>query len=458
MSSEHGPSTNERQFILEALEEYQLRVDGRQLNDSRNLSLSFRRRDDDAQCSAEVQWGTTRVVAVVQGDIISPYVDRPTEGLLQFHVEFSPMASCGDRVDTETSVELARVLERSIRTSKALDTEALAIVAGSQVWQIRVRVHVLDHGGNILDAVSFAAVAALKFFRRPDVSIRDSGNGESGIIRHESIERPSVPLALHHVPLSISYAFIPHDKNDKLVVLVDPNEREEAIADGGISYTLNSFDELCAVHQIGGSPLGLEDVLYYGQLAQVKAKEVLGVLMTELVAAEAKETQARRQAARGKQFLDTSSSILNENIILEQPLVLEQDKTLERLTAFDQLHAPIPLRQDVEPEQVEAQVRANANLRSTLEASVGLSMSREDREAFQQAQERSVFGETVKAQVKEEPESGVSSEEEEEEYKAEKRHEMVTGTSPIVEPKTQDDSSDSSDDSSSDEDLTAALR
>ena len=52
------------------------------------------------------------------------------------------------------SVELGRVVERGLRESRAIDTEALCIVAGEKVWSIRVDLHVLDHGGNLTDACS----------------------------------------------------------------------------------------------------------------------------------------------------------------------------------------------------------------------------------------------------------------------------------------------------------------
>jgi len=35
----------------------------------------------------------------------------------------------------------------------------------SEVWEIRVDVHVLDHCGNILDCASIASIVALKHFR-----------------------------------------------------------------------------------------------------------------------------------------------------------------------------------------------------------------------------------------------------------------------------------------------------
>lgn len=46
------------------------------------------------------------------------------------------------------------MVERGLRESRAIDTEALCIVAGEKVWSIRVDIHVLDHGGNLTDACS----------------------------------------------------------------------------------------------------------------------------------------------------------------------------------------------------------------------------------------------------------------------------------------------------------------
>ena len=39
------------------------------------------------------------------------------------------------------------------------------------MWTIRVDVHVLNYDGNVIDAASVAAIAALCHFRCPDVSV-----------------------------------------------------------------------------------------------------------------------------------------------------------------------------------------------------------------------------------------------------------------------------------------------
>jgi len=67
-------------------------------------------------------------------------------------------------------LELQRLLEHCLWESRCIDTESLCITTGRRVWTIRVDVHVLNYDGNVIDAASVAAIAALLHFRRPDVS------------------------------------------------------------------------------------------------------------------------------------------------------------------------------------------------------------------------------------------------------------------------------------------------
>ncbi|CAI8023434.1 Exosome complex component RRP45 [Geodia barretti] len=69
------------------------------------------------------------------------------------------------------AIEVARMLERCLKDSRAVDTESLCIIAGEKVWSLRVDIHVLDQCGNITDCATVAAIAALKHFRRPDVTV-----------------------------------------------------------------------------------------------------------------------------------------------------------------------------------------------------------------------------------------------------------------------------------------------
>ncbi|CAM9602951.1 unnamed protein product, partial [Ascophyllum nodosum] len=158
-------SINDHDFILRSLRKGK-RVDGRRLEDMRLLRMVFSRAE--GQASAEIQLGRTRVLAVATGEVVPPFPDRATEGFLHFNVELSSMAasSFGER-SSIVSAEIARVIEIGVRDSQALDTEALCIIGGEKVWQIRCDIHVLDHGGNLMDACTLATMAALRHFRRP---------------------------------------------------------------------------------------------------------------------------------------------------------------------------------------------------------------------------------------------------------------------------------------------------
>ena len=100
-------STNERAFMLEALRNDGIRIDGRKSADIRKMTITFgkdtghveatmgRTRYEsayhaDARCSCRY---AVSVLCVVTAEIVEPREDRPTEGMLQFYTELSPMAA-----------------------------------------------------------------------------------------------------------------------------------------------------------------------------------------------------------------------------------------------------------------------------------------------------------------------------------------------------------------------------
>ena len=72
---------------------------------------------------------------------------------------------------SDALVEASRLVERGLKHSRAVDLESLCVIAGRKVWNVRVDITVLDACGNIVDAASIAAVAALADFRRPEVTV-----------------------------------------------------------------------------------------------------------------------------------------------------------------------------------------------------------------------------------------------------------------------------------------------
>uniref|UniRef100_A0A6B2L532 Exosome complex component RRP45 n=1 Tax=Arcella intermedia TaxID=1963864 RepID=A0A6B2L532_9EUKA len=263
-------SANEKTFILNALTQNQ-RIDGRHLMDYRNIKLAF----GSEYGTLQVQLGKTRVYVVTSCEVIEPSAEKPTEGLFSVNVHFSPMAAPeyeGGRVTLGN--ELSRVVERSLRESRAIDTEALCIVAGTKVWSIRLDIHILDNVGNLIDCCSIGAITALHHFRRPDVTI-----GEEVII-HTKEEREPVPLSIHHIPLCITFGIFVTDVD--AILVVDPQWKEEMVMKGRITIILNIHNELCGFHKAGGVPLDVHQILSSVKVASVKVKELTAVISDAL--------------------------------------------------------------------------------------------------------------------------------------------------------------------------------
>ncbi|XP_026059711.1 exosome complex component RRP45 [Carassius auratus] len=259
-------SNCERRFLLKAIEEKK-RLDGRQTYDYRNIKITF---GTDYGCCI-VELGRTRVLCQVSCELVPPKDSRPTEGIMFFNLELSPMASPAFEPNrqSELLVMLNRQLERCLRNSKCIDTESLCVVSGEKVWQIRVDVHVLNHDGNLMDAASIAAISALSHFRRPDVAIQGRD-----ITVFSPEERDPIPLSIYHMPICVSFAFFLQGS----YLLVDPCEQEERVKDGLLVIAMNKHREICSIQSSGGIMLLKDQVLRCSKIASVKVSEI-----TELI-------------------------------------------------------------------------------------------------------------------------------------------------------------------------------
>ncbi|KAK0722812.1 ribosomal protein S5 domain 2-type protein [Lasiosphaeria miniovina] len=262
MPREAEPSLNEKQFIVQALGE-KLRLDGREFDQYRPLELTF----GDQYGVANVTLGKTRVLAKVSAEVTVPYVDRPLDGVFTIATELGPMASPAFEVGrpTETEVLLARLLEKTVRRSGALDTESLCLVAGQKCWSVRVDVHVLAHDGNLIDASCFAVVAALRHFRKPDTSI---ASGQLTV--YTPAEREPVPLSWLHSPFCVTWSFFGDDGE---TTLLDATWAEEQVRVSSCTVSLNRHGEICQIAKLGGVPVEAVALLQCTAVALTKAKE-----------------------------------------------------------------------------------------------------------------------------------------------------------------------------------------
>jgi exosome complex component RRP42 len=122
-----------------------------------------------AEGSARIHLGKTDVVVGIKMDVGTPYPDSKDSGNISVTAELIPLSS--DRFEfgppSIEAIEIARVVDRGIRESKFIDLKKLCIKEGEKVWTVYIDIYILNHDGNLIDAATMAAVAALKNSKIP---------------------------------------------------------------------------------------------------------------------------------------------------------------------------------------------------------------------------------------------------------------------------------------------------
>lgn len=206
-----------------------IRSDHRDLLSPRNLSIEVGV-IEKANGSALVKLGKTQVLVGVKIELAKPFPDVPDEGVLQVNSELVPMASpvFEPGPPDENAIELARVIDRSLRDPKVIDLKSLVIRPGEKVWAVWIDVYVLDYDGNYFDASMLGTMAALMNTRLPEYEETESGD----VIVHR--DRLTTPLKLNKRVVLVTSAKI----GDYIVI--DPNLDEELVAS---SRLVLAFDE-----------------------------------------------------------------------------------------------------------------------------------------------------------------------------------------------------------------------
>jgi exosome complex component RRP42 len=236
------------------------RLDGRGLTDYREIKLE-QGIIERAEGSARVLLGKTEVLVGAKIEVGEPFPDTPNEGVLTVNAELVPLASSTFEPGPpdENSIELARVVDRGIRESKAIEMEKLCIEPGKKVFVVFVDAYVLNHDGNLIDASALAAIAALLSTKMPSYEV------EKGEVKLGN-DYSELPMRRH--PITVTSAKI----NDKLVV--DPWLDEEQVMDARISMAIDDEDNICAIQKGGSGYFSPDQVLEAAKIAREKAEEI----------------------------------------------------------------------------------------------------------------------------------------------------------------------------------------
>ncbi|TFK20173.1 ribosomal protein S5 domain 2-like protein [Coprinopsis marcescibilis] len=266
-----SPSIPEKEFTYGALKQ-NIRLDGRIPLEMRSPTITFGPELGWVECAL----GKTRVIAYVEGKMVKPTPERPFEGIITIHSEISPMASSEYETGrpSEEEVTITRMLDKAIKRSDAVDKESLCISAGQRVWHIRLTVHFLTDGGNMLDCACLAGIIALRHFRRPEVEVI----GEDEVI-HSPLERAPVPLAIHHSPYCFTFAFFPDSETSPVL---DPSQLEQRLSAGLMSIALNAQKEICVLQKLGGVPQDTDEILRLVKVAVAQAKDLSDLVDAKL--------------------------------------------------------------------------------------------------------------------------------------------------------------------------------
>jgi len=243
------------------------RIDGRGFEDYRDIEVKTGF-IEKAEGSAWVRIGGTRVLVGIKVDVGEPFPDLPDRGVMTTNVELVPLASptFEPGPPDERAIELARVIDRGIRESQAVELEKLVIVPGKLVRVIFIDVHVLDHDGNLFDATGLGAMAALMTTKIPKIEY----NEETGeIVKLDEYE----PLPVRHIPLPVTFAKIGSN------IVVDPNLDEETVMDSRITITTDETGHISSVQKSEGGSFKLEEVMYAVDTAMRKAEELRKILL-----------------------------------------------------------------------------------------------------------------------------------------------------------------------------------
>jgi exosome complex component RRP42 len=229
---------NEVQKVISLAREGK-RLDGRAFDEMREVTIKLGM-CENAEASAIVTLGETKVIAGLKMDVGEPYPDSQDEGSISIGAEALPLAhpeyESGRPSDSE--VELARVVDRGLRESKAIDFKELCIKKGEAVWVGFLDFYALNGDGNLFDAGSIAALVSFMNSRVPKI------DKENKIIQGEY----SGSIKLAKLPLLTTFVKIGGK------IILDPTFIEEKAAEARYSVATTEDGLITAMQKgIGGS-------------------------------------------------------------------------------------------------------------------------------------------------------------------------------------------------------------
>jgi len=258
----HGVSHSERLFIKKGVE-LNVRNDGRTRMDYRPFTIKTAVIPHSSG-SCRLKLGRTDILISVKAELTKPEIDAPKLGKLICSVDCTRSSVLeGEEALKNLNITLTSGISKLLCESKALNMSSLCVIEGKQVWFLYIDAMVLDIGGNLLDAISIAAFAALSTTKLPNVTVvRGEEEDETEIDVSDDPFESKPLVGVDKIPVTVSLAKIGSG------FVVDATAEEEQCMSACLSLSVNKGGQICGIHKAGPggiSPTALQEMLKCGR-------------------------------------------------------------------------------------------------------------------------------------------------------------------------------------------------
>jgi len=237
------------------------RMDGRGLLEFREIKVKTGFLEK-AEGSAEVRLGKTHVIVGVKAGLGTPFEDTPDEGVLMCNAEYTPLAhpTWEPGPPPDAAIELARVVDRGLRSAEILNMEDLGLVSGETVYIIFIDLYILNWDGNLIDACGLGALAALKSAHIPGYKVsKENEVSETGRTKKLKLQREPIPITVYKIGEHF---------------LLDATADEEEVADGRLTVTFDEKGNITTLQKSGAVGFTFDEIKKCINIASEKAAEI----------------------------------------------------------------------------------------------------------------------------------------------------------------------------------------
>jgi len=235
-----------------------IRADGRKFDEIRKIEIEYNI-SKNAEGSARCRLGETEVLAGVKLEIGVPYTDSPDEGSIVVNAELGPISN-PDFVSGppgQEATEIARLVDRGLRESHAVDFKKLCITKGEKCWIYLIDIYTINDSGNLIDAAYYASLAALKEIKMPKVK-------DDKIVFGEYTKDK---VKLEKFPINFTFGKIGKH------IIIDPSMEEEKFLDARLTLAVDN-KHIHSMQKNGNGILTLEEIEQIIEIAFRKEIEV----------------------------------------------------------------------------------------------------------------------------------------------------------------------------------------